>query len=157
MSRTRVQRLGAEPPGYYIRRLQQIAVAIFLQETDAHGVTPIQYAALQQVDRSPGTDQRTLAAMIGLDTSTVAGVVDRLEARGLLQRSASPADRRVRLLTLSEAGRALLEGIEPDMWRAQQRILAPLNEHEQQEFMRLLRVLVTANNEASRAPSDTGR
>src|SRR5437016_12301870 len=87
-------------PGHYIRRLQQIAVAIFLQETEAHGVTPVQYAGLQAVRKAPGIDQRTLARAIGLDTSTIAGVVDRLEARGLMQRTVSPDDKRVRLLTL---------------------------------------------------------
>ena len=148
------QRDLASPPGYYIRRLQQIAVAIFLQETEAHGITPVQYAALHKVGVTPGVDQRTLARSIGLDTSTVAGVIDRLEARGLMQRNASPEDRRVRLLSLSDDGRALLDAIEPDMLQAQERILAPLPRAERAEFMRMLRALVTANNELSRAPSE---
>ena len=141
-------------PGHHIRRLQQIAVAIFLQETEAHGVTPVQYAALQKVGLTPGVDQRTLARAIGLDTSTVAGVIDRLELRGLMQRSASPGDRRVRLLSLTAAGHALLQAIQPDMLRAQERILAPLPAPERAEFMRMLRTLVDANNQLSRAPSD---
>ena len=142
-------------PGHYIRRLQQIAVAIFLQETEAHGITPVQYAALQTVANTPGVDQRTLAGSIGLDTSTVAGVVDRLESRGLLQRGASPNDRRVRLLTLTAEGQALLAAVLPDMHRAQQRILAPLPKAERADFMRMLRTLVDANNELSRAPSES--
>ena len=73
-------------PGYLIRRLQQIAVAVFLQETEACNITPVQYAALQTVQRSPGIDQRSLARTIGFDTSTIGGVIDRLEARGLVQR-----------------------------------------------------------------------
>ena len=140
-------------PGYYIRRLQQIAVAIFLQETEKHGVTPVQYAALHKVGSAPGIDQRTLARAIGLDTSTIAGVIDRLEARELMQRGASPEDRRVRLLSLTRAGQDLLGVIEPDMLKAQERILAPLPKAERAEFMRMLRALVTANNELSRAPS----
>ena len=144
----------ADPPGYYIRRLHQIAVAIFLQETEAHGLTPVQYAALSKVGLTPGVDQRTLARSIGLDTSTIAGVVDRLEARGLMQRQPSLEDRRVRLLSLTQDGRNLLRAIEPDMLRAQQRILQPLPAAERDAFMRMLRKLVTANNSASRAPSE---
>lgn len=140
-------------PGHYIRRLQQIAVAIYLQETEAHGVTPVQFAALQTVADSPGIDQRRLAGAIGFDTSTIAGVIDRLEARGLMLRSASPDDRRVRLLALTDAGRALLDELVPDMLRAQDLILAPLKKAERAEFMRMLRTLVSANNEMSRAPS----
>jgi DNA-binding MarR family transcriptional regulator len=143
-----------ELPGHHIRRLQQIAVALFLQETEAFGLTPVQFAALQGVAAAPGVDQRTLARAIGLDTSTTGGVVDRLEARGLLLRSANPDDRRVRLLSLTPAGAALLHDVTPAMLRAQQRILEPLPAHEQGVFMDMLRRLVTANNALSRAPSE---
>ena len=49
-------------PGHQIRRLHQIAVAIFLQDTEAHGLTPVQYAAMQAIQASPLIDQRTLAS-----------------------------------------------------------------------------------------------
>jgi MarR family transcriptional regulator, lower aerobic nicotinate degradation pathway regulator len=143
-----------ELPGHHIRRLHQIAVAIFLQETEAHGITPVQYAALQTVANAPGIDQRTLAGTIGFDTSTIGGVIDRLEARGLLTRNAKPDDRRVRLLTLTTDGHALLREIQPDMQRAQQRMLEPLPPRQRAEFLKMLRTLVEANNEHSRAPSE---
>jgi DNA-binding MarR family transcriptional regulator len=129
-------------PGHDIRRLHQIAVALFMAETEPFGITPVQYAALQAVQNAPGTDQRTLASTIGFDTSTIAGVIDRLEARGLMQRSASAQDRRVRLLALTDAGQQLLADVTPSMLRAQGRILAPLPEPEQREFMRMLAVLI---------------
>jgi DNA-binding MarR family transcriptional regulator len=140
-------------PGHHIRRLQQIAVAIFLQETEAQAITPVQFAALQSVADEPGIDQRTLAGRIGLDTSTIAAVIDRLEARALLQRSASASDRRVRQLSATTDGLALLRAVRPGMLRAQARMLAPLPPAERREFMRMLRVLVEANNDLSRAPS----
>ncbi len=155
MKKTAAPRIDLESlPGHHIRRLHQIAVAVFLQEAQAHGVTPVQYAALQAIANVPGTDQRTLAATIGLDTSTIGGVIDRLETRGLVQRSPSPQDRRVRLLSLTDEGRALLRAAVPSMLQAQERILAPLPKRDQAEFMRMLRLLVTANNEHSRAPSE---
>lgn len=141
-------------PGHYIRRLQQIAVAIFLQETEGHGVTPVQYAALQTVANAPGIDQRSLARAIGFDTSTIAAVVDRLEARGQLLRAVSPDDRRVRLLTLTTEGQRTLEAVIPGMRRAQERMLEPLPKAERAEFMRMLKQIVIANNELSRAPSE---
>lgn len=140
-------------PGHFIRRLQQIAVAVFLQETEPFGVTPVQYASLQAVRRMPGMDQRSLARSIGLDTSTVAGVIDRLESRGLMVRSASPDDRRVRLLRLTDEGQALLGQVEPAVLRAQKRMLEPLPQKDRQAFMRMLREIVEANNDLSRAPS----
>lgn len=155
-----MKKAGATPlefealPGHYIRRLQQIAVAVFLQATEVHGITPVQYAALNQVARMPGVDQRTLARSIGLDTSTIAAVIDRLEARGLMQRQASTEDRRVRLLSLTDAGEELLAAVGPDVMKAQDRMLHPLNRTERAEFMRMLRTVVTANNELSRAPTE---
>ena len=141
-------------PGHYIRRLQQIAVAVFLQETEAHGLTPVQYAALNQVERTPGVDQRTLARSIGQDTSTTASVIDRLEARGLMRRQVSPDDRRVRLLQLTDEGAAVLAAAAPDIVSAQERILSPLTPAERKEFMRMLRTIVAANKELSRVAGE---
>ena len=102
-------------PGHCIRRLQQIAVAAFLQETGDNTVTPIQYAAIQKLHTNPNIDQRTLASLIGLDTSTTAGVIDRLETRKLVLRKFSPNDKRVRLLSLTREGEILLKNITPSM------------------------------------------
>ncbi|WP_374673885.1 MarR family winged helix-turn-helix transcriptional regulator [Ideonella sp.] len=143
-----------ELPGNAIRRLQQIAVAIFLQEAHSHGVTPVQFAVLQALANEPGVDQRSLARTLGFDTSTIAGVIDRLEGRGAVARQVDPSDRRVRRLSLTEDGEALLADVVPAMRRTQSRILAPLPPAEQAEFMRLLQVLVRENNALSRAPSD---
>ena len=140
-------------PGFLIRRLQQIAVAVFLEETQASGITPVQYAALATVQGTPELDQRRLAARIGFDTSTIGSVIDRLEARGLVRRTPNPNDRRARLLTLTLEGQQVLAEVTPAMLRAQQRMLAPLSAAERKQFMALLGTLVESNNALSRAPS----
>lgn len=139
-------------PGNFIRRLHQIAVAAFLQETEAHGITPVQFAALQSVVATPDMDQRTLAAAIGQDASTTTGVIDRLEARGLMQRRPSPTDRRARCLTITDEGRQLLNEVSPAVLRAQVLMLEPLPEQDKAHFMRLIETLVDGNNSLSRAP-----
>ena len=144
-------------PGHAIRRLHQIAVGIFHQEVQALNLTPVQFSVLQAVACQPGIDQRTLASAVALDTSTTAGVVDRLEARGLMQRNASAQDKRVRLLTLTTSGQELLQLAEAPMLRAQALILAPLSETEQVQFMAMLQRLVNENNALSRAPSEAPR
>jgi DNA-binding MarR family transcriptional regulator len=144
----------ASLPGHYIRRLQQIAVALFLEETEAHNITPVQYAALSAAKRQPGMDQRTLASSIGFDTSTIGGVIDRLERRGLIERQASDADRRVRLLVVTTAGAELLQQLTKPMMKSQQRILAPLPAKQRDEFIAMLTTLVDGNNDVSRAPRE---
>ena len=143
-------------PGHLIRRLQQIAVGLFMDETAGFDLTPVQFATLAGIARQPGMDQRTLARQIGFDTSTIGGVIDRLERRGLVQRRPAPDDRRVRRLVITPEGEALLQQVMPAMTRAQQRILEPLPPAQQRQFLQLLTALVTANNAASRAPSEPG-
>lgn len=129
-------------PGHQLRRLQQIAVASFLMETQDCGITPLQFAALTALAREPMLDQRTLAARIGLDASTLGGVVERLVERGLLARHSKSTDRRVRLLSLTSEGQALRRQLLPAVARSQARILAPLSASAQTQFLQMLRVLV---------------
>ncbi len=72
--------------GHVIRRCQQIAVAVFMDETKGFSLTPVQYAALVVVRAPPGVDQTRLVELVALDRSTIGNVVERLEAKGLLAR-----------------------------------------------------------------------
>jgi len=142
-------------PGHHIRRLQQIAVGIFMDETADVNVTPVQFALLFAASKETGLDQRTLAGRIGLDTSTIGAVVDRLERRGLIERKVSPDDKRVRLLSVTPAGKKLLQGVMPAMLRAQDRMLAPLPKADRAKFMAMVKRIVEENNAWSRAAKDS--
>jgi DNA-binding MarR family transcriptional regulator len=141
-------------PGHHIRRLQQIAVGIFMDETADVNVTPVQFALLFAASQEAGLDQRTLAGRIGLDTSTVGAVVDRLESRELIERKVSPDDKRVRLLSVTPAGKKLLQGVMPAMLRAQDRMLAPLPKADRLRFMAMVKRIVEENSMWSRAAKD---
>ena len=58
-------------PGYLFRRMQQIAVAIFVEESKAYDLTPVQYAALVAIQTHPGIDATRLSAVIAFDRSTL--------------------------------------------------------------------------------------
>ena len=134
-----------ELPGHSIRRLQQIAVSLFMEHTKEHGVTPVQYAALEEIFKSPGLDQRTLSTAIRFDTSTIGGVIDRLEKRGLVTRNASATDRRVRLLELTAEGEQVLAVMQPAVQSAQHAIVAALSKTEQEQFIALTKKILAAN------------
>lgn len=129
-------------PGHLFRRLHQIAVAKFSLEAEPFSLTPLQWAALDAIGRKPGVDQSTLSRDIALDTSTVAGVIYRLEARGLIKREASDADRRLRVLFLTDEGRDLLVRATPVVMEMQHWLLGPLSSKEQSQFMELMLKLV---------------
>ena len=143
-------------PGHSIRRLQQIAVGIFLDEASDVNVTPVQFALLFAAAKQSGLDQRTLASRIGLDTSTIGSVVDRLESRELIKRTVSPSDKRVRLLSVTSTGLKLLDAVMPAMLRAQDRMLAPLPQADRSKFMSMVKRIVEENNAWSRAAKDAG-
>ena len=139
-------------PGYLFRRMQQIAVAIFVEECKAFDLTPVQYASLIAIHTHPGIDATRLSAMIAFDRSTLGNVIERLEAKGLIERQPSPDDKRVKLLYLTRSGAALLRVIAPSVDRAQARMLQPLKPADRKTLMTLLSQLVDLNNEASRVP-----
>jgi MarR family transcriptional regulator, lower aerobic nicotinate degradation pathway regulator len=139
-------------PGYLFRRMQQIAVAIFMEECRDFDLTPVQYAALVAIQTHPGIDATRLSAVIAFDRSTLGSVIERLETKHLIERAPSPVDKRVKLLSITKSGAALLRDIVPSVDRAQSRMLQPLKVADRKTLMALLSQLVDLNNEASRVP-----
>ena len=141
-------------PGHLIRRLHQISIALFQERMAALGLdlTPVQFGALVLLSENPGIDQATLAGMIAQDRATTGMVVDRLQAKGLVDRRISPRDRRARELSLTREGATLLARVTPHARAVQSAILPGLNEDERDLFLDLARRAAEAGNELSRAP-----
>jgi MarR family transcriptional regulator, lower aerobic nicotinate degradation pathway regulator len=139
-------------PGYLFRRMQQIAVALFIEECKAFELTPVQYAALIAIHTHPGIDATRLSAVIAFDRSTLGSVIERLESKKLIDRKPSGEDKRVKLLYLTKAGAAILREIMPSVEKAQARMLQPLKPADRKVLRSLLTQLVDLNNEASRVP-----
>jgi MarR family transcriptional regulator, temperature-dependent positive regulator of motility len=130
-----------EMAGHLIRRLHQQSTQTFQAGMQTIGVdmTSVQFAALDAIVQQPGIDQAGLAATISFDRATIGGVVDRLEAKGLVQRAVSAEDRRARLLQATPAGVALLAAVRPTVEALQAQILAPLTEAERATWAALAR------------------
>ena len=139
-------------PGYLFRRIQQIAVAIFVEECKAYDLTPVQYAALVAIQTHPGIDATRLSAVIAFDRSTLGSVIERLQSKDYIERRPAPEDKRIKLLYLTKPGAAILREIIPAVERAQARMLEPLKPADRRALMGLLVQLVDLNNEASRVP-----
>src|ERR1044071_5838241 len=96
-------------PGYLFRRMQQIAVSIFVEECSAFDLTPVQYAALVAIHTHPGIDATRLSAVIAFDRSTLGNVIERLERKALIERKPPRGDKRAKLVDLNnEASRVPL-------------------------------------------------
>ncbi|TQK50108.1 MarR family transcriptional regulator [Streptomyces sp. SLBN-118] len=78
-----------------------------------HGLTSTQAKVLAQLDGP--LPMRGLAALLVCDASNVTGIVDRLEARELVRREADPADRRVKNVVATDAGREIIRRVREEM------------------------------------------
>ena len=142
-----------ERPGYLIRRLHQIHVAIFLDECSDYGITPVQYAVMTALLNNPGADQVTLAHDAGIDRTNVADVLARLAQRGLVKREAGKQDKRMRVARLTREGDRIARDMEHASLSAQDKLMAALPAEKREQLMSLMGELVDANNEFSRAPA----
>jgi MarR family transcriptional regulator, lower aerobic nicotinate degradation pathway regulator len=143
-----------ERPGFLIRRANQIAVSIFLAEMDkiAPGLTSTQYGALIVLNARGAMTQTQLARLVGIDRSTTALVVRKLEEDGHVRRTTASNDKRRKILKLTAAGRKLLVSAVEPAERAKLRLLSALTKQEGATLVRLLEKLVGRFNEEARAP-----
>lgn len=141
-------------PGHLIRRLQQISISVFSDRMRGlgHDLTAPQFATLAVLSRAPGIDQATLAGLIAHDRPTIGGVVERLEAKGLVTRHQNEKDRRAKVLALTDAGATLLDDLVPHVREIQPDILPGLTDAERAEFIRLAAKVADAGNATARAP-----
>jgi DNA-binding MarR family transcriptional regulator len=139
-------------PGFLIRRLHQIHLALFAEECAPFGVTPVQFSLLSVVASRPDLDQSALALEVGVDRATTANVLTRLEVNGLVRRRRDPRDSRVKLVRLTAAGRRMLIRMDAAARRAHDRTLAGLPARERASFVAALARLVDAGNDHGRAP-----
>lgn len=132
-------------PGHLIRRAQQLAVAVFMEETAAFDVTPVQYAILNALMDSSGVDQVTLAGRVAFDAATSGSVIGRLEAKGWVRREADTQDKRRKLLWLTPEGEKAALQMKRAVVRAQGRIVGPLAPAEREQLIALLHKLVVGH------------
>lgn len=144
-------------PGFLLRRAHQISAALFLEEVVGLGLTTTQYGAMVALRVRRTLDQVGIATLVGIDRSTTALVVSKLEDAGLIERRDDEIDKRRKVITLSDAGHAMLARVSEPAQRARERALEPFSAQEGAQFLALLERFVDAFNEQTRAPIRSGR
>ncbi len=135
-------------PGHLLRRALQVMNLLWDEEV-SHTVTSPQFATLNALHREPhGLDQRTLGRRVSLDRSTMAEVVSRLSAKGLISTERDTRDGRRKTITLTARGSGLLQQLIPRTHVMTGRLVRALSEQEQTDLLRLLKVIVGTNERA---------
>jgi DNA-binding MarR family transcriptional regulator len=135
------------------RRLFQICTAAAAESIAEADLMPLEYAVMAYLNKDhgePDIDQNGLAARLGVDRNTASQLVERLEAKGLLERRVSPADRRARLLRLTVRGERLHARLYPITSAGQQRILEVLEPRQRDLLLDLLVRVIDGNRSLAR-------
>ncbi len=85
--------------------------------------------------------QSALAEAIGADKTRIIRTLDELQAGGYIERRPDPDDRRVRLLAITDSGRAVKDAAQADVKRGEERWLDELGADERRVFLKVLRRL----------------
>ena len=127
---------------HLLHRAGQVADEMFTEEMHGTDLTPRQFAVLAVLERLQTASQTAIVNETGIDRSTLADIVKRLVARGLIARRRSKADARAYAVRLTPAGREALKSARPASDRVESRILRMLPQSRRDTFVDSLSLLV---------------
>jgi DNA-binding MarR family transcriptional regulator len=116
-------------------------IALELPILEAHGVSMWGYSVLTALDDTPVRTQAALAEAIGADKSRIIGTLDELQQAGLIDRTPDPADRRVRLLSITPEGRRVRRAVRKEIQAQEVGVLDTLAPADRKAFLRILQEL----------------
>jgi DNA-binding MarR family transcriptional regulator len=135
---------GQDPITLEVVDLMARMVALFHKEYEeaaaARSLTGAQAKVLGLLRLGP-LPMRQIAQTLSCEPSNITGIVDRLELRGLVERQADPADRRIKLVATTEAGRAASSELRESL-RFAREPLASLAQDERTQLRDLLRRII---------------
>jgi DNA-binding MarR family transcriptional regulator len=104
---------------------------------------PVQYSVLTVVRENPGLSQMALSQVLGIVRSGVVPLLDNLESRGLLKRTAHASDRRSYALRLTAEGSALLERADALVQEHENRLIQKVGPRGHKQLIETLKVFGT--------------
>ena len=110
------------------------------------GLTPNQFTVLRwlEEDRGGGMRQSEICALMASDPNTIAALVERMCADGLLRRTADPSDGRARLISTTARGRKAYAKARPVAMELQEQVLSAIPAGERERFLAQIEVLADA-------------
>jgi DNA-binding MarR family transcriptional regulator len=121
--------------------LTRALVAAEVPVLATHGISMWGYVVLNALDGRPARTQAALAQAIGADKTRIIAILDELQDAGLITREPDPADRRVRLLASTDAGRRVRAAAQTAIQANEDRVLARLAPADRQAFLRAVTTL----------------
>jgi DNA-binding MarR family transcriptional regulator len=124
--------------GFHLRDAQIAVFRDFAASMHGLDVSPVIFAVLALIDANRGLKQSALAKAVRLDRSSMVSLLDNLERRKLVERSAVEGDRRSNALALTAAGASLLRTLKRRVASHEQRLAHGLSAAEREKLVELL-------------------
>jgi DNA-binding MarR family transcriptional regulator len=135
----------SSPPsrlGYLLKHAQQRLTELTGPALAPYGISGRELAVLLTLAGCEPASQQQAAQRLGVDRTTMVGLVDALEAKGLVARRPQESDRRRNVVELTEAGRETVRRAGQAAAQAEREFLAPLTPDAAAQFVEALRTLV---------------
>lgn len=116
----------ARSVSHLLHRAQQFAADRFSAELGRTDLTLRQFALLAAVGEQAGQTQTDLVRTTGIDRSTLADMIGRMEDRGLVVRDKAEADKRAKSVTLTAQGRSMLNAATPSAAAADRALMGAM-------------------------------
>lgn len=143
-------------PGHLLRRAQQHSNDRYMTEKGDVKLTQRQFAVLFAVEQRDGVSQTDLVTMTGIDRSTLADMIVRMQSKDLLARKRTDEDQRANSVRITAAGRKVLKAAMPAILRADAAILDVLSARLRLDFVKALVLIAKAAADAQNADDESG-
>jgi len=134
-------------PSHLLRRAEQFATELFARSELYDGVTLRQTVLLAAIAEAEGASQSDLVRTTGVDRSTLAEMMARMENKGLIARAAAADDGRAKSVRLTADGRRRLDAVLPAIRNVDRSLLAALPASKRADFQSILAELAEAADE----------
>lgn len=131
---------------FLLTKAQHTVLLYFKTSLAKYDVTPVQYGILKCLWSEDGQTPKQIGQILSLDGSTITGILDRMENKGLVARSPDLHDRRTLKVLITNKGLSLREPIEEVIEEANRHILDNLVEEDQERLKEILEKIANINS-----------
>lgn len=124
--------------GYHLRRASAVFRTDFARAMEDIGIGQVPLAVLSVIAANPGVNQGAVGQILGIKRANMVGLINELVDRALVTRKTSTSDRRAFELTVTPAGKALLDDSQRRIEAHERRMLHSFSDGERQILLELL-------------------
>jgi DNA-binding MarR family transcriptional regulator len=124
--------------GYNCRQAYLSIMPLFVKRMAKYDLRPAEYTVITLINANPNMTQKQLSQAINVSPPNLATLLDRLEARGFVQRQRNPNDKRSQILVLTTEGRKLCKKADKTAFELENEATSMLSDAERAELLRLL-------------------